>query len=101
MNANFQITRTPFLPRLYRKKGSYEEKFFSASDKYPVSFMSWGAIGYNFKLDLYIFNSTVTAESYINMFAELEFFEKAQVHLDEEKICPWQKCRFFSYHKSY
>lgn len=65
---------------IYRKKGSYEEKYCSASDKFPVSFMAWGAIGYNFKSDLYIFNSTVTAESYINMFAELKFFEKAQVH---------------------
>lgn len=63
---------------IYRQKGNYSENFFADFEKFPISCIAWGAIGIDFKPDLYFFDKTVNSESYIEMFIKINFFENAQ-----------------------
>ena len=38
---------------IYRQKGNYSKHFFSEFEKFPISCMTWGAIGIDFKADFF------------------------------------------------
>lgn len=63
---------------IYRKKGNYSENFFAEFEKFPISVMAWGAIGINFKPDLYFYDDSVNTTTYLEMFEKTHFFQNAQ-----------------------
>lgn len=72
---------------IYRQRGNYSEQFYAEFEKFPVSVMAWGAIGINFKPDLYFYDGPVNSESYLNMLKQTFFFENAQE--------AFKSCKFF------
>ena len=72
----------------YRQKGNYSLQFYAEFEKFPVSVMAWGAIGINFKPDLYFYNDSVIAENYLNMLKQTFFFEQdgAKMHSKSEVL---------------
>ena len=53
--------------------------------------MAWGAIGLNFKPDLYFFDEKVNAENYIQMLKDTQFFEQRSFVYSKELVYSGRK----------
>lgn len=50
-----KFSNNPDSLMIYRKRGNYGSQFCSEFEKFPISCIAWGAIGNNFKPDLFFF----------------------------------------------
>ena len=75
-----RFSNSPDSLKIYRKKGVIKNEYCITTEKFSISCMAWGAIGLNFKPDLFFFDEKVNAENYVQMLKDTQFFEKAQDH---------------------
>ena len=87
-----KFSNNPDSLMIYRKRGNYGSQFCSEFEKIPISCIAWGAIGYNFKPDLYFFESNINSEVYMDMLKKQDFLImlniilKAQIFISNKMV---------------
>ena len=67
---------------VWRKRNEYNENAVVEKTKYATSVMAWGMIAFNYKPNVYIFDSTENSQKYVEMLNEESYLLDTQTNFE-------------------